>query len=67
MRRVLDDRRRSERRGRGSGRGRLGGRRLRDVGELFTVDEAGGGPPPGLPLIFGPDGYLYFSSAARTT
>ena len=36
------------------------GMALEDVRELFTVDEAGGGPPPGLPLVFAPDGYLYF-------
>jgi glucose/arabinose dehydrogenase len=48
------------RRGLGLARGRLDGSALRDVRELFTVDEAGGGPPPGLPLVFGPDGYLYF-------
>ena len=36
------------RRGLGLARGRLDGMALRDVRELFTVDEAGGGPPPGL-------------------
>ena len=50
----------TSRRGLGLARARLDGATLRDVRELFTVDEAGGGPPPGLPLVFGPDGYLYF-------
>jgi glucose/arabinose dehydrogenase len=48
------------RRGFGLARGRLRGMALEDVRELFTVDEPGGGPPPGLPLVFAPDGYLYF-------
>ncbi len=48
------------RRGLGLARGRLQGTTLQDVRELFTVDEPGGGPPPGLPLVFAPDGYLYF-------
>ena len=48
------------RRGAGLARGRLRGMALEDVRELFAVDEAGGGPPPGLPLVFAPDGYLYF-------
>jgi glucose/arabinose dehydrogenase len=48
------------RRGFGLARGRLRGRQLTDVRELFTADEPGGGPPPGLPLVFAPDGYLYF-------
>ncbi len=48
------------RRGLGLARGRLRGTALEDVRELFTVDEPGGGPPPGLPLVFAPDGYLYF-------
>ncbi|HUQ53846.1 MAG TPA: PQQ-dependent sugar dehydrogenase, partial [Gammaproteobacteria bacterium] len=48
------------RRGFGLARGRLDGMELTDVRELFKVDEAGGGPPPGLPLVFGRDGYLYF-------
>ena len=48
------------RRGLGLARGRLRGSALEDVRELFTVDEAGGGPPPGLPLVFAPDGDLYF-------
>jgi glucose/arabinose dehydrogenase len=48
------------RRGLGLARGRLDGTALEDVRELFTVDEEGGGPPPGLPLVFAPDGYLYF-------
>ncbi|HVJ31113.1 MAG TPA: PQQ-dependent sugar dehydrogenase, partial [Gammaproteobacteria bacterium] len=39
------------RRGLGLARGRLNGQKLEDVRELFTVDEIGGGPPPGLPLI----------------
>jgi glucose/arabinose dehydrogenase len=43
----------------GMARGRLDGMRLRDVRELFSVEEPGGGPAPGIPLIFGPDGYLY--------
>jgi glucose/arabinose dehydrogenase len=33
--------------------------RLTEVKELFSAEEPGGGPAPGLPLIFGPDGYLY--------
>lgn len=48
------------RRGLGLARGRLDGMALKEVRELFKVDEAGGGPPPGLPLVFAPDGYLYF-------
>lgn len=44
----------------GLARGRLNGMALADVRELFSVEEAGGGPAPGLPLVFGPDGYLYF-------
>jgi glucose/arabinose dehydrogenase len=48
------------RRGFGLARGRLDGLELTDVRELFKVDEAGGGPPPGLPLLFAPDGHLYF-------
>ena len=48
------------RRGLGLARGRLRGTALEDVRELFAVDEAGGGPPPGLPLLFAPDGFLYF-------
>jgi glucose/arabinose dehydrogenase len=48
------------RRGLGLARGRLRGMALEDVRELFTVDEAGGGPPPGLPLLFAPDGHLLF-------
>jgi aldose sugar dehydrogenase len=48
------------RRGLGLARGRLDGAELTDVREIFTVDEPGGGPPPGLPLKFAPDGYLYF-------
>lgn len=43
----------------GLARGRLDGMRLTGVRELFAADEPGGGPPPGLPLVFGPDGYLY--------
>jgi glucose/arabinose dehydrogenase len=49
----------SGRRGVGMARGRLDGMRLTDVRELFSAEEPGGGPAPGLPLIFGPDGYLY--------
>jgi glucose/arabinose dehydrogenase len=48
------------RRGVGLARGRLDGMTLRDVREIFTVDEAGTGPAPGLPLIFAPDGHLLF-------
>lgn len=48
------------RRGVGLARGRLAGMAFTDVRELFAVDEPGGGPPPGLPLVFAPDGYLYF-------
>jgi glucose/arabinose dehydrogenase len=44
----------------GMARGRLEGARLSDVRELFSAEEPGGGVAPGLPLIFGPDGYLYF-------
>jgi glucose/arabinose dehydrogenase len=44
----------------GMARGRLRGKRLVDVEELFSAEEPGGGVAPGLPLIFGPDGYLYF-------
>jgi aldose sugar dehydrogenase len=43
----------------GMARGRLDGMSLVDVQELFAAEEPGGGPAPGLPLIFGPDGYLY--------
>jgi glucose/arabinose dehydrogenase len=43
----------------GLARGRLEGTALTGVRELFAADEVGGGPPPGLPLVFGPDGYLY--------
>ncbi|HEX6993972.1 MAG TPA: PQQ-dependent sugar dehydrogenase [Gammaproteobacteria bacterium] len=43
----------------GLARGRLDGMTLKDVREIFAADEPGGGPPPGLPLVFGPDGYLY--------
>ncbi len=43
----------------GLARGRLEGSALADVQELFAADEPGGGPPPGLPLVFGPDGFLY--------
>jgi glucose/arabinose dehydrogenase len=48
------------RRALGLARGRLRGMELTEVRELFSADEAGGGPPPGLPLVFAPDGYLYF-------
>jgi glucose/arabinose dehydrogenase len=41
-------------------RGRLRGMALEDVEELFSVDEPGAGPAPGLPLVFGRDGHLYF-------
>ena len=44
----------------GMARGRLDGMVLTEVEELFSAAEPGGGPAPGLPLIFGPDGYLYF-------
>jgi glucose/arabinose dehydrogenase len=44
----------------GLARGRLNGMTLVNVRELFAAEEPGGGPAPGLPLIFGPDGYLYF-------
>jgi glucose/arabinose dehydrogenase len=43
----------------GMARGRLRGTRLTDVQELFSAEEPGGGVAPGIPLIFGPDGYLY--------
>ena len=43
----------------GMARGRLDGMALVEVEELFAAEEPGGGPAPGLPLIFGPDGYLY--------
>jgi len=43
----------------GLSRGRLDGMRLTDVEEIFAVEEPGGGVAPGIPLIFGPDGYLY--------
>jgi len=43
----------------GLARGRLEGTTLTDVRELFAAEEVGGGPAPGLPLVFGPDGYLY--------
>lgn len=41
-------------------RGRLDGMRLVDVREIFAAEEPGGGPAPGLPLVFGRDGLLYF-------
>ncbi len=44
----------------GLSRGRLDGMRLTDLEEIFAAEEPGGGPPPGLPIQFGPDGYLYF-------
>lgn len=50
----------SGRRGLGLARGRLRGQLLEDVRELFSVDEVGAGPAPGLPLVFAPDGHLYF-------
>ncbi|MDR2215946.1 MAG: PQQ-dependent sugar dehydrogenase, partial [Nevskiaceae bacterium] len=41
-------------------RGRLEGTELKDVREIFTFRESGGGgSPPGLPIIFGRDGMLY--------
>jgi aldose sugar dehydrogenase len=40
-------------------RARLDGMALTDVRELFAADEPGGGPPPGLPLVFDREGYLY--------
>jgi len=43
----------------GMARGRLSGGNLTDVRELFSAEEPGGGVAPGIPLIFGPDGYLY--------
>lgn len=43
----------------GLSRGRLDGKRLTDVEELFSAEEAGGGVAPGIPLVFGPHGYLY--------
>jgi glucose/arabinose dehydrogenase len=43
----------------GLARGRLSGMRLTDVAEIFSAEEPGGGVAPGIPLIFGPDGYLY--------
>jgi glucose/arabinose dehydrogenase len=50
----------SGRRAVGLARGRLRDMALEDVEELFAVDEPGAGPAPGLPLVFGRDGYLYF-------
>lgn len=44
----------------GMARGRLDGMRLVEVRELFSASEPGGGPAPGLPLVFGDDGFLYF-------
>jgi glucose/arabinose dehydrogenase len=44
----------------GLARGRLDGMALTAVRELFAVTETGSGPAPGLPLVFGADGYLYF-------
>ena len=44
----------------GLARGRLDGMNLVDVREIFAGEEQGGGPAPGLPLVFGPDGYLYY-------
>jgi glucose/arabinose dehydrogenase len=41
-------------------RGRLAGTALADVREIFSAEETGSGPAPGLPLVFGPDGFLYF-------
>jgi len=47
-------------RGVGLARGRLDGMSLTDVQEIFAAEETGGGPAPGLPLVFGTDGLLYF-------
>jgi len=44
----------------GLARGRLEGMQLVDVRELFSADEPGGGPAPGLPLVFDNDGFLFF-------
>ena len=44
----------------GLARGRLDGMNLVDVREIFAAEEQGGGPAPGLPLVFGPDGFLYY-------
>jgi glucose/arabinose dehydrogenase len=44
----------------GLARGRLDGMALVEVREIFAAEETGGGPAPGLPLVFGPDGYLYY-------
>ena len=41
-------------------RARLDGTTLVDAREIFSAEEPGGGPAPGLPLVFGADGYLYF-------
>jgi glucose/arabinose dehydrogenase len=49
----------SGRRAVGLSRGRLRGMRLTDVEEIFSAEEPGGGVAPGIPLIFGPDGFLY--------
>ncbi|HMB74443.1 MAG TPA: PQQ-dependent sugar dehydrogenase [Gammaproteobacteria bacterium] len=43
----------------GMARGRLSGMQLTEVEELFAAEEPGGGVAPGIPLIFGPDGFLY--------
>jgi glucose/arabinose dehydrogenase len=44
----------------GLARGRLDGMKLVDVREIFAAEEPGGGAAPGMPLVFGADGYLYF-------
>jgi glucose/arabinose dehydrogenase len=41
-------------------RARFDGTKLVEAREIFAAEEPGGGPAPGLPLAFGPDGYLYF-------
>lgn len=43
----------------GLSRGRLDGFELVDVSEIFAASEPGAGPAPGIPLLFGPDGYLF--------
>ncbi len=44
----------------GLSRARLDGMALTEVTELFAAEEPGGGPPPGLPLVFDNEGFLYF-------
>jgi glucose/arabinose dehydrogenase len=43
----------------GLARGRLDGMQLTGIEEIFAIEEPGGGVAPGIPLMFGPDGYLY--------